>query len=315
MMNALLIAAATSGDVTLTPWCANSMRVRVTPASLPPAAQAAQAALKASLAAKNMTDLAGAMLDKCGPGTPVTAQHGDPPLVTTHGNLVATVDSGTVSFKRADTGALLLSVSSTFDYNGAPKPPAGSWKTVADKAITCSGSEYAGSLGSTPTADACLAAAEASGERINYAVWRGDGGKGCYVCAVTARGDPETWTWDDVPGATSFTGPPLPRAGAGYFTANLSVTAGDANEVVYGLGQGNWTAEGGCPAAGAAGARIVPLERNGQAVDLMQRKFHVSIPFVYSSAGYGFLFNLPGCEPRARLEPSPPSPQGQRQGS
>lgn len=39
---------------------------------------------------------------------------------------------------------------------------------------------------------------------------------------------------------------------------------------------------------------VVPLERNGQTVNLHQRKFHVSIPFVYSTAGYGFLFNMPG---------------------
>ena len=49
--------------------------------------------------------------------------------------------------------------------------------------------------------------------------------------------------------------------------------------------QGNWTDEGGCPAAGLAGARIVPLERNGQKVNLQQRKFHISIPFLYSTAG------------------------------
>jgi alpha-D-xyloside xylohydrolase len=290
--------ASGAGDTTLTPWCANSMRVRVAPASLPPAAQAAQAALEASLKAKNMTDLAGAMLDGpagCGRGTPLTTAGRGTPLTTTHGNLVASVDADTVSFKRADTGALLLSVRSTFDFNGAPEPsPAAEWASVPDKAITCSGDEYEGSLGSFDTGAACLAAAKGSGERINYALWRGDGGKGCYVCAVTARGDPDTWAWDAVPGATSFTGPPLPRQGAGYFSANLSVTAGDADEVVYGLGQGNWTNEGGCPAAGAAGARIVPLERNGQAVDLMQRKFHVSIPFVYSTGGYGFLFNMPG---------------------
>ena len=38
----------------------------------------------------------------------------------------------------------------------------------------------------------------------------------------------------------------------------------------------------------------MPFIRNGQAVDLLQRKFHVAIPFAYSTAGYGFLFNMPG---------------------
>ena len=90
---------------------------------------------------------------------------------------------------------------------------------------------------------------------------------------------------------------PLPRESSptlADFTANLTLAAGNADEVIYGLGQGNWTPEGGCPAAGISGARIVPLERNGQKVNLQQRKFHVSIPFVYSTAGYGFLFNMPG---------------------
>lgn len=39
---------------------------------------------------------------------------------------------------------------------------------------------------------------------------------------------------------------------------------------------------------------IVPLERNGQSLNLHQRKFHVTIPYVYSSAGYGFVYNMPG---------------------
>ena len=62
-------------------------------------------------------------------------------------------------------------------------------------------------------------------------------------------------------------------------------------ERIYGLGQGNWTKEGGCP---SGPQRIVPLLRNGQRVNLQQRKFHVSIPFAYSSAGYGVLYNMPG---------------------
>ena len=31
-----------------------------------------------------------------------------------------------------------------------------------------------------------------------------------------------------------------------------------------------------------------------QMLKLQQRKFHVTIPFAYSSLGYGFLFNMPG---------------------
>jgi alpha-glucosidase (family GH31 glycosyl hydrolase) len=203
---ALVVANAATTKVTLTPWCANSMRVRVAPTLLPPGAEAAAAALKRALAAKNMTDLAGAMLEApCSPGPPLEAAGGSR---TAHDNLAATVGSdGSITFARVDTGAVLFSATATFAYN------------------------------------------------------------------------------DD-----------LATASFGYFTANLTLTPGPGSrdEVVYGLGQGNWTGEGGCPSPAPSGARIVPLERNGQRVDLQQRKFHVSIPFTYSTAGYGFLFNMPG---------------------
>ena len=59
---------------------------------------------------------------------------------------------------------------------------------------------------------------------------------------------------------------------AGFKAIDFSMTAGDKDERIYGLGQGNWTREGGCP---AGPQRVVPLERNGQSVKLQQRKFHV----------------------------------------
>ena len=200
------IGNAVTTKVTLTPWCANSVRVRVAPTSLPPGAEAAAAALKGALAAKNMTDLAGAMLQSpCSPNAPLVAARGSR---TAHDNLAVAVGSdGSITFARVDTGAVLFTATATFAYN-------------------------------------------------------------------TDR-----------------------RAAAfGYYTVNLTLTPGPGSrdEVVYGLGQGNWTGEGGCPSPAPSGARIVPLERNGQRVDLQQRKFHVSIPFTYSTAGYGFLFNMPG---------------------
>ena len=54
---AIFLCGVGAQKVTLTPWCDNSMRVRITPDDLPPAAQAAKAALAKTLAAKNMTDL------------------------------------------------------------------------------------------------------------------------------------------------------------------------------------------------------------------------------------------------------------------
>ena len=55
------------------------------------------------------------------------------------------------------------------------------------------------------------------------------------------------------------------KSGAAYLSAGLVLTPGDATERIYGLGQGNWTAEGGCP---SGPQRVVPLERNGQRVQL-----------------------------------------------
>ena len=80
-------------------------------------------------------------------------------------------------------------------------------------------------------------------------------------------------------------------AAEGFVAATFNTSAGSHDERIYGLGQGGWTAEGGCP----SGEQLVqPLERNGGSFGLLQRKFHVTIPFAYSSAGYGLLYNMPG---------------------
>lgn len=284
----LLSATASAHVITFTPWCDNSMRVRVAPSSMPPSAVAAQTALKKSLAAKNMTDLAGAMVSvTCTPGAAVTPVPGG--AKTTNDNLEAALGvDGTMSFTRADTGALLFSAKPSFSFNGAPSnKPQAPWEEVVNQSLTCSGSEYDGTTGSADSAADCLAAVKASGAyHVNYAIWS-SANKGCYMCDLSDKGPytgPASWGLAPHPGAVSWVMPtPFPAPGAGYFTANLTVTAGDKSEVIYGLGQGGWTPEGGCPAHGLAGAAIVPLERNGQSVNLQQRKFHVSIPFVTST--------------------------------
>lgn len=81
---------------------------------------------------------------------------------------------------------------------------------------------------------------------------------------------------------------------AGYSQATVQVTPSQRNERFYGLGQGEWTKAGGMAGGCSVNSSVVPFVRNGQVVSLLQRKFHVTIPFVYSSAGYGFLFNMPG---------------------
>jgi alpha-D-xyloside xylohydrolase len=71
-----------------------------------------------------------------------------------------------------------------------------------------------------------------------------------------------------------------------------------SSQRIFGLGQGNWSTGnggigGGC-ATGNGTEHVVPLLRNGQVVNLLQRKFHISIPYIYSDAGYGLLFNHGG---------------------
>lgn len=61
---------------------------------------------------------------------------------------------------------------------------------------------------------------------------------------------------------------------AGFKAIDFSMTAGDKDERIYGLGQGNWTGLTGC--ASGQPQVVVPLERNGQTVELLQRKFHVT---------------------------------------
>ena len=179
-------APTSSSSAILTPWCANSMRIRVTPTATTPAVAAARASLAAALAAKKMTDLAGAMTDAtCTPGAPVVAASGS---TTTQNNLaVHTAADGTLSFTRVDTGALLFAAKASFALN------------------TGSGAGVGGGSGS------------------------GSGGGA---------------------GRDESKGTDLGKDGklAGYFAVTLDVTAGDQDEVVYGLGQGNWTDEGGCPA-------------------------------------------------------------------
>ena len=214
-VNVGVATASSPFRVLLTPWCDNSIRVRVQLASMPASTAAAQAALWKNLGEKNLTDLPGALDIRpeavCNPASPVVVTNTTGSA--SQGNLhVEVTEDGAIRASRVDTGEVLFTANAQFTENPVtPSPPA-------------------------------------------------DGREG-------------------------------------YLTSNLSVTASATtkNEILYGLGQGNWTEEGGCPDIDPKkGARIVPLERNGQAVDLMQRKFHVSIPVLFSTAGYVFLMNQPG---------------------
>ena len=77
----------------------------------------------------------------------------------------------------------------------------------------------------------------------------------------------------------------------GFWVMAFNVSA--PPERVYGLGQVEGTSGVGCPTPDGT-QRGLPLERNGLKFDLSTSKFHVSIPWMVSSNGYGLLLNLPG---------------------
>ena len=197
----ILLGTASALPVTLTPWCSNSFRVQVAaPASAPGHAAAAER-LRARLAAEQLEELPGALIDDCGPGAPIAPIPGTPYV---NGNLQVTQQAdGSLTFTNAATQALYFSAS----------------------------------FGLSPSA--------------TYAP---------------------------------------------YLAAALNTTAGNPQERIFGLGQGGWTGERplSCPTLPVTTQVVVPLQRNGQTINLQQRKFHVSIPFVYSTAGYGLLYHMPG---------------------
>ena len=198
---AALLACASAQLLTLTPFCDNSFRVQLAAPPSSPGLAAAAARLRATLAAAQLTELPGALIDDCGPGAPIAPLPNTPYV---NGNLQVTLAAdGSLTFANAATQARYF----TAAFALSPSP-----------------------------------------------------------------------------------------AHAPYLAAALNTSAGDPNERIFGLGQGGWTGESsvGCPTLPVTTQVVVPLQRNGQTINLQQRKFHVSIPFVYSTAGYGLLYHMPG---------------------
>jgi hypothetical protein len=156
-------AAQPAQTVIVTPWCDNSVRVRVQLANMPASTAAASAALARSLAAKNLTDLAGGLDDRpgaavCVPGAPQVVAAGGPPL--TNGNLRLTVDSaGSVQIARADSSTLLFTASAAFAENPDPSQVP-TWTAAPDVDLQCTGSEYVDQIGTPASAAGCLAMVE-----------------------------------------------------------------------------------------------------------------------------------------------------------
>jgi alpha-D-xyloside xylohydrolase len=284
-MGALLwmTVATASASLTLTPWCSNSWRVQVKPSTRSAEGAAEAARLSATLSSHGLADLPGALIDSCGPGAPVEPAPGAP--AAANGNLAVALleDGSTLRFTRVDTGAVLLSAafslaapsfasgcSAGFPAAGTPLRKA--TMPLADAQAWCAANVSCAAFAANTTLP-CNGAPLDSGTPVPVTFVTGK---------ASTDGDPAWRTWSK------------PPAGGAFFAGLVNVSAGNAGERIFGLGQGEWTRDGSCPNGAQNGSVIVPLQRNGATVNLQQRKFHVTIPFVYSTAGYGFLFNMPG---------------------
>ena len=250
----------------------NSFRVRIEPATRSPSVAATAQKLQRRLAAEGLTELPGAYLHDCGGhlGEQLTISPGAPPVI--NGNLRLTRStSGTLSFSASDSGAPLFAATASFSdptlanscSSGALT--AGNDLHVANMSLVAAlafcemNSSCTGfTTSAKQSVGGMICGEETNSTQIHHFYFKRAGAGG--------SGDAAWRTWLKPPG--------------GYLRAELTLKAGNTDERIYGLGQGNWTAGSGCP---AGDQRIVPLARNGQRVQLRQKKFHVSIPFVYSS--------------------------------
>ena len=368
---ATISASALPFNVTVTPWCDNSLRVRITPWSSPPQVAHELAALKARLANNGLNELPSALIAKC-----ASAVSGEPQRLgvgdkASYGNLQATVlASGGLTFTEVASGKVLFSAAPSlghkpppsavqYDRSGAAVPAAHPSDLIQSPEVSLVGSKEAGATdirsgsphqtssvvishpingaghllsalslsfryiagytGGTHASTVTLSLVDAdNGTAVGDALWTSPplanysydhyAGYSPPV-AVNVTGLAVAWP-RSMRLALTFTnndrnvqlllpslkltvhwsaamqpGPFHPSDLTDrYLEANVTLTAGDNTERIFGLGQGNWTRDGGCP---SGTQRIVPLLRNGQTVDLRQRKFHVSIPYVYSTGGYG----------------------------
>ena len=281
-----IVVAAAAEPLTIhaRAWCENSLRLDITPSVMPASTIPTVAAREAMLKQRGLAAIPDALSDVgiCQPGP--TSTLGTP---LTNGNIRAATgaDSASIVFTSVDTGKTLFSAITTFAEQKHTSVPSigvctpgrvvghdlgSAVNTTIDAAVQHCGKILLGCAGFSVRGPACF------------------GGQIATVQFLSAAPAAGASTSNATTGWTTWTKPGMPP---GYLIASATVTAGDKNERIYGLGQGGWTQEGGCPAGPQA---VVPLERNGQTVALQQRKYHVSIPFVYSSAGYGFLFNMAG---------------------
>jgi alpha-D-xyloside xylohydrolase len=310
-MALLASASAELTNVTVVPWCDNSMRVMVNPMGSvlqnlrvdPPGGDPGEpfAALDVS---------------KCTPGAPITLTKDGS---AQSGNLKITLTGGNLTLSRVDTKAPFFSASAS--AAGAATQPStgpvcdvvaslGCYVDSAAVRVLPSGMKAPAQPASLETC-ASLVAAQVGSAAMPDTLLGVEAGKQCWFdprnansagrrrapaseCNLPCAGNHTEicggeWrmslytahcaAWTPPPPPPAFT----PSSTSGFLAGGLVVSAAHMDERIFGLGQGNYT-----------DIDIVPLERNGQTVELYQTKFHITIPFAYSTAGYGFLWNMPG---------------------
>ena len=275
--------------VTATPWCGNGLRLRLQPDRLPAAAVQTQAAQENLIRQRGLTEMPSALLlggGGCKPGAP--SELGPSPIAVTSGNIMAkALVDGSIGVYAVDTAALLFVAKATFEtkaFGPALPDSCVSGPFLRGHDLYVANSTIADALANCSVTAACI------GFTTEVAACTDDGAiHKVYFKAEAATKDNPDPAW-------SSWSKPRPVT-EGYIFSSLNLTAGDTTERIYGLGQGGWAG----PKASwipSGPQAIVPLERNGQEINLQQTKYHVTIPFALSTTSggqtYGFLWNMPG---------------------
>ena len=293
-------AAADALTATVTPWCDNSFRMKITFDKASAAVTSQRATLATRLASEELAELPGAFdpNTKCAPGKATVLSSTTAAVAAGYLEMSLTAD-GAVRAVAKDTGAVLFTLATTFtEPPPPPPPPSPSVCAAAQPGVDQTGGKLISTL-ENQTTTTCCAACIANKDCDVWALASQTNQKYCYLVHNPSgtKSTPSGPTYRVMGVARNSSGGSGggPHTPPGFYAIQAVMSAGDEKgERVYGMGQGNWTCDGGC--ATGCPQVVVPLARNGQTIELLQRKFHVTIPFAYStgSGGYGVLMNMFG---------------------
>ena len=109
----LMAANIAAASVTVTPFCKNSARVQIRPPS-DNDTRAAQADLRATLDAKGLKELPGALIDACTPGEPVLLPKSADATPVTNGNIRISATADGLAVTAVGTGKTLFTAKTVF---------------------------------------------------------------------------------------------------------------------------------------------------------------------------------------------------------